>query len=189
MSAAELMKEKQRAYELGYQHYDASALKSRYYDMRELASAMPGTGVEQIDAGGLYAALTKYELYARHEFPPFEGCAFGPDVAWGLWLRQQGYQNYIDWGVEIEHRRRDGRSLHPRTTVPVRAGAAPATRIDTRPRRAQRRNHRPEPQHPPSNPRRPTRIHRPEQRAAAEQRILALHRDGRLAKWRANNRR
>jgi hypothetical protein len=80
---------------------------------------IPDKLVEEIDAGGLYACLTKYEHYARHEFQPYEGMAFGPDVQWGLSLRQQGYRNFIDWGVAVEHCKPDGTSIHPRVTTPV----------------------------------------------------------------------
>jgi hypothetical protein len=89
------------------------------YEPSELVSAMPAEGVEPVDAGGLYCVLTRYEHYAGHEFQPYEGCAFGPDVEWGLWLRQQGYQNYIDWGLLVEHRRPDGTSVHPGATDAV----------------------------------------------------------------------
>jgi hypothetical protein len=78
------------------------------YDMTRLESAMPGSGVEEIDAGGLYCCLTRYERYAEHEFKPYDGCAFGADVEWGLALRRDGYRNYIDWSVLVEHMKPDG---------------------------------------------------------------------------------
>jgi hypothetical protein len=109
------------------------------YDMKRLESAMPGRPellndagraigrvtdqvVEEIDAGGLYACLTKYERYAGHEFKPYEGCAFGPDIEWGLELRQQGYRNYLDWSVAVEHCRPDQTTQHPKTTPLLRMG-------------------------------------------------------------------
>ena len=109
------------------------------YDMKRLESAMPARPellndagraigavpdqvVEEIDAGGLYATLTRYERYVNHEFQPYEGCAFGPDVEWGIALRQQGYRNYLDWSVAVEHCGRDGASVHPRSTRPVQMG-------------------------------------------------------------------
>jgi hypothetical protein len=107
------------------------------YDMKRLESVLPHTAelvdgarrpigavpdrvVEEIDAGGLYATLTKYERYADHEFKPYEGCAFGPDIEWGIALRQQGYVNYLDWSVAVEHCRPDGTSVHPKATRSVR---------------------------------------------------------------------
>jgi GT2 family glycosyltransferase len=107
------------------------------YDMKRLESAMPvrpellndagrAIGrvpdhmVQEIDAGGLYACLTRYRHYVDHEFRPYRSCTFGPDVDWGIALRQQGYKNYLDWSVAIEHCRADGTSTHPRQTQPVR---------------------------------------------------------------------
>lgn len=89
------------------------------YEPRQLVSAMPRNGVEQIDAGGFYACLTPYEHYAKHEFAPYTGMAFGPDVEYGIWLRQQGYRNYIDWSVNVLHYQQDGKLLNMRTTPPV----------------------------------------------------------------------
>jgi hypothetical protein len=107
------------------------------YDMKRLESAMPARPellndagraigrvpdhmVEEIDAGGLYACLTRYRHYVDHEFRPYQNCTFGPDVDWGIALRQQGYKNYLDWSVAIEHCRADGTSTHPRVTSPAR---------------------------------------------------------------------
>jgi len=106
------------------------------YDMTQLESAMPERPellndagraigrvpdkvVEEIDAGGLYACLTRYRHYVDQEFQPYEGCAFGPHIEWGIALRQQGYRNYLDWSVAVEHYRPDGRSVHPRATAPT----------------------------------------------------------------------
>jgi hypothetical protein len=80
----------------------------------------PGAGVQEVVAGGLYATFTKCGRYASHEFNPYEGCAFGPDIEWGLELRRQGYRNYLDWTVGVEHLRSDRTSTHPRHTQPVR---------------------------------------------------------------------
>jgi hypothetical protein len=77
-------------------------------------------GFEEIDAGGLYAAITRFRHYVEHEFQPYESCAFGPDIEWGLELRRQGYRNYLDWTASVEHLRSDGASTHPRQTQPVR---------------------------------------------------------------------
>jgi hypothetical protein len=90
------------------------------YEPTKLESAMPGVGVEEIDGGGLYACLTHYRHYVDHEFRPYDGCAFGPDLGWGIALRQQGYRNFIDWSIAVEHCRPDGTSVHPRSTTPVK---------------------------------------------------------------------
>ncbi len=72
-------------------------------------SAMPPTGTlqfmtEAIDAAGFYCYLTRYELFTDHEFKPFERNSFGPDVNYGIELRRQGYDNYINWEVTTIHK-------------------------------------------------------------------------------------
>lgn len=57
--------------------------------------------VQPIDACGLYCALIKAEQYKKHEF--FTGNGLGPDVNLGISLRQQGYDNYIDWTIPVTH--------------------------------------------------------------------------------------
>jgi hypothetical protein len=86
--------------------------------LAEPSGLVPDQVVEEIDAGGLYACLTRNRHYVKHEFQPYEGCAFGPDVEWGISLRQQGYRNYLDWSVAVEHCRPDGTSVHPRRIPP-----------------------------------------------------------------------
>jgi hypothetical protein len=68
---------------------------------------------------GCIARLARYQHYVSHEFRPFDGDALGPDVAWGLELRRQGYKNYVDYSVAVEHCKPDGMSIHPRSTNPV----------------------------------------------------------------------
>jgi glycosyltransferase involved in cell wall biosynthesis len=59
------------------------------------------TECEEIDACGLYCAFIKAHLYKRHEFNTTNG--LGPDVNLSLSIRQQGYKNYIDWGIPVTH--------------------------------------------------------------------------------------
>jgi hypothetical protein len=82
-------------------------------------SSVPDMVVEEIDAGGLYCTLTKYDRYIKHEFKPFDNCSLGPDFDWGIELRRLGFKNFIDWSVAMEHCRPDGTSIHPRSTNPV----------------------------------------------------------------------
>jgi hypothetical protein len=86
--------------------------------MRPVGSA-PDMVVEEIDAGGLYCTLTKYDRYIEHDFKPFENCSLGPDFDWGIELRRLGFKNFIDWSVAVEHCKPDGKSIHPRSTNPV----------------------------------------------------------------------
>jgi hypothetical protein len=86
--------------------------------MRPVGSA-PDMVVEEIDAGGLYSTLTKYDRYIKHEFKPFKNCSLGPDFDWGIELRRLGFKNFIDWSVAVEHCKPDGTSIDPRSTNPV----------------------------------------------------------------------
>jgi hypothetical protein len=82
------------------------------YEPTKFESAMPpegptAGGVEEIDAGGFYCYLTKAQTFLAHHHAPY-GEALGPDVAYGLALRQQGFQNYIDWALRCAHYQQDG---------------------------------------------------------------------------------
>jgi hypothetical protein len=88
------------------------------YDPTKLESALPGSGVEEIDAGGLYATLMRYDLYRKNEFKPW-GDILGPDFDMGIELRRLGHKNFIDWSVAVEHCKPDGTSIHRRSTNPV----------------------------------------------------------------------
>lgn len=59
------------------------------------------TAIEEIDACGLYCALIRAEYYKQHIFIANNG--LGADVNLGIFLRQQGLKNYIDWGIPITH--------------------------------------------------------------------------------------
>lgn len=57
--------------------------------------------IDEIDACGLYCALIRADRYKSHEFFAYNG--LGPDINLGLYLRQQGFRNYIDWRVLLTH--------------------------------------------------------------------------------------
>lgn len=57
--------------------------------------------IEEIDGCGLYCALIKADMYKEHQFDTSNG--LGPDVNLGLFLRQEGYRNYINWNVPVTH--------------------------------------------------------------------------------------
>jgi hypothetical protein len=77
------------------------------YDPKLLTSVLNKYGPnmdtmsENIDAGGLYCALIKADLYKLHTFTSANG--LGPDVNLGLELRQLGYENFIAWNVPCTH--------------------------------------------------------------------------------------
>lgn len=74
-------------------------------DLKEITSienhASETPFVEEIDASGLYCALIRAGKYKVHEFTARNG--LGPDVNLGLFLRKEGYHNYIDWGIHVTH--------------------------------------------------------------------------------------
>lgn len=78
------------------------------YDVSKIESMEPKEGVEEIDAAGLYCCLTRKDNYMRHTFQPFEKL-LGPDFFWGLWLRQQGLTNYVDWSIKVDHLTKRGK--------------------------------------------------------------------------------
>lgn len=85
-----------------------------------IESVLPDGAVEcmEIDAGGFYCYLTTRDLYRAFDYRPFGNNTLGPDVAYGLYLRQNGYQNYIDWRVSCEHRTRQGKGITIANSTP-----------------------------------------------------------------------
>lgn len=72
----------------------------------KITSVMPSEGLQEIDAGGLYCALIKADLYKRHNFQPYdtEGKnGLSCDVNLGLWIRRQGYKCLLDWSISCDH--------------------------------------------------------------------------------------
>ncbi len=79
-------------------------------DAREMSSAESHTSepfVEEIDACGLYCALIRAGKYKVHKFTAHNG--LGADVNLGIFLRREGYHNYIDWGIPVTHLNTRGR--------------------------------------------------------------------------------
>lgn len=64
---------------------------------------LPGKGYEECDAAGMYCYLTPKDLYLKHDYYSEDWQPWGPDVNYGLWLRQQGYQNLVDWSQPCGH--------------------------------------------------------------------------------------
>ena len=55
----------------------------------------------RIDAGGLYCALIRADIYKLHEF--YSNNGLGPDINFGIETRQLGFDNYIEWRVPCRH--------------------------------------------------------------------------------------
>jgi len=85
----------------GYDHIGAWLFDDVYSPTKAISVPLEKEFLK-VDATGLYCCLTQAKLYMQFEFEPFED-ALGPDVAFGLWLRQQGYQNFIDYSIKCDH--------------------------------------------------------------------------------------
>lgn len=78
-----------------------------------------GPDVEEIDAAGLYCALIRAGKYKAHDFTTRNG--LGPDVNLGLYLRKEGYHNYIDWTVPVTHLNlKDGKEIEIKPSDPTK---------------------------------------------------------------------
>lgn len=86
------------------------------YTPSEITSIPVEEGVQNVDAAGLYCCMVKYETYMKHYFKPFEDI-LGPDVDFGLTLRQQGYLNYIDHSLHCKHLTKRGEINFQNSTI------------------------------------------------------------------------
>lgn len=77
--------------------YELTQLKS-IQNKQDITEA---TKHDNIDAGGLYFALIKADLYKYHEFTCENG--LGPDVNFGIDNRRLGFENFIVWQVPCVH--------------------------------------------------------------------------------------
>lgn len=59
--------------------------------------------IGEVDATGMYAYLTPTTLFLQHHYYTEDWQPYGPDVNYGLWLRQEGYKNYVDWSQPTGH--------------------------------------------------------------------------------------
>lgn len=76
---------------------------NQIYEPIEIKSIGYSTGIEEVDASGMYLFMTKTEIYKRHDFKPYDQI-LGPDFDFGLSLRQQGHSNYVDFNVITVHK-------------------------------------------------------------------------------------
>lgn len=72
------------------------------YEPKTITSVERSDTLQPLDATGFYFGLTKFDNYQRHNFKPFEQ-SLGPDFQYGLTLRQQGLQNYMDQTIHCTH--------------------------------------------------------------------------------------
>jgi len=90
----------------GYTHIGAW-LFDDVYKPNNITSAPKGKGMLEVDAAGFFCCLTKREYYMKHHFEPYD-TILGPDVNYGIYLRQMGLLNYIDYGITCTHLTKKG---------------------------------------------------------------------------------
>ena len=73
--------------------------------------------IQPIDSGGLYCFLTKYHAYIDHIFKPFENNDLGPDANFGISLRRDGYENFIDTSIRCIHLSGNDRIVYPKNKI------------------------------------------------------------------------
>ncbi len=64
---------------------------------------LPGKDYEHCDGTGFYCYLTPIELYLEHEYITEDSDPYGPDVRYGLWIRQKGFDCLVDWSQPCGH--------------------------------------------------------------------------------------
>lgn len=67
---------------------------------------------EEITAGGWYGYATQRQLYLNCEYYTSSAQPWGPDVNFGVWLKNQGYKCLIDWRTSFGHQDH-GQILYP----------------------------------------------------------------------------
>lgn len=73
-------------------------------DPHHIETLMLGAeGYESIDGGGWYGYATKRQLYLNCEYYASSAQPWGPDVNYGLWLKRQGYECFVDWQSPFGH--------------------------------------------------------------------------------------
>ena len=74
---------------------------------RERRSATPGTGLERVDATGLYLVLTTPELYRSRRWDFWDN-AWGHDVSITYQMTLDGYKLGVDWSLTCIHMTQEG---------------------------------------------------------------------------------
>lgn len=73
-------------------------------DISALQSVPYQKGVIDLDAGGLYCFMARSDLYKAHDFAAHEKYEFiGPDMAFGKYVRDQGFRCLMDMDIVCHH--------------------------------------------------------------------------------------
>ncbi len=73
-----------------------------------------GEGRVEVDATGFYCLLCPTEVWLRGE-AKWTDEPWGPDVNWGLSLREQGYRIFVDMDLPIGHKTSERGVIMPKT--------------------------------------------------------------------------
>lgn len=76
------------------------------YEPTKIESTQLKEGLHEIDAGGFYCFMTRLETYKNHDFKPFDNNGLGPDVDFGIALRQLGLLNYANYSIKCAHKKK-----------------------------------------------------------------------------------
>lgn len=77
-------------------------------DMKECWTVLPSVNIEECDAAGFYCYLTRTSRFMAHKYEWLDWQPWGPDVNYGIWLRQLGFKNYVDWSQPVGHQVENG---------------------------------------------------------------------------------
>lgn len=64
-------------------------------------------GINRVDATGLYCLFAPIKVWLRGK-PTWDNEPWGPDVNWGLSLKDQGFKTYVDMDIKVGHRIKRG---------------------------------------------------------------------------------
>lgn len=85
----------------GYAHIGAWLIDDAY-NTKRITSVPNESGIKEVDAAGFFCCLIKRDNYMQHNFLPYEDI-LGPDVDFGIKLRQAGLKNYINYDLKCKH--------------------------------------------------------------------------------------
>lgn len=74
------------------------------HNPHEISTLLPGVGYQEITGGGWYGYATRRGHYLNCEYYTSTAQPWGPDVNYGVWLRQQGHKCLVNWDIMFGHK-------------------------------------------------------------------------------------
>ncbi len=84
--------------------WEADNLRNPLQVQTLLPPENPFENIQKITGGGFYGYATRRRLYLNHEYYTSSGQPWGPDVNFGFYVNQQGFECWINWNVLFGHR-------------------------------------------------------------------------------------